>query len=283
MILHHVRIDDQMSKFIEIISKAGQQSTTPMGFSPASRRSETTSEIVLIANLLPSVSNMSELVDSDADAYLLGADLWHKKSQDGVSKLLGNRIWGLRSFEGLDLAAGQELVEQGCDFVILESCKWEASLLNEEDLGVLVTLRRDTCKEHSRCSGVLEMDENTLHAFSELTHGLLYSPVLTSQPVLMETAIDIQRVINAIDSPLLLETQGGIGSRDVELFRNMGISGIIIDVNGPEDLSIVTDVKMAINSLPKGRSRNGRRDALLPSTLSETPVAELEPEQDDDY
>lgn len=60
----------------------------------------------------------------------------------------------------------------------------------------------------------------------------------------------------------------------------MGVAGIVVDLDGPADLERVAEVKKAIDALPRRRPRNGRRDALAPSTPTEWPAGELDPDQD---
>ena len=77
----------------------------PMGLSPASRRAEAAPEIVLVARVLAdAVVKSPKLADSDADAYLLGADLTDEKAIDGSARALKDQVWGLRPFEELSLA-----------------------------------------------------------------------------------------------------------------------------------------------------------------------------------
>ena len=98
-------------------------------------------EIVLVARVLPdAVVKVPKLADSDADVYSLGADAADEKAIDGIAGALKDQIWGLRPSKELSLASGQELAKKGCDFVVLESWDTEASLLNEEDLGVIGTV-----------------------------------------------------------------------------------------------------------------------------------------------
>ena len=272
-----------MSKFIDLLTKAGQQSPAPMGFSPASTRAEAAPEIVLVARVLPGpLAKVPELVDSDADVYSLGADLADEKGTDGAAKALKDRVWGVRSPEELRRSDGQKLAKKGCDFVVFGSWDTEATLLNEEDLGVVVTVRVTTTEKEGRFYAVPPMDEESVHALSELAHGLLLSPAIRDLPLSVETAVDIQRILSVVDKPLIVEAPEGIGPGDLGLLRNMGVAGLYVDLDRPEDLKRIAEVKKAIDALPRRRPRDGRRDALVPSTPTETPSSMPEPDEDDD-
>ena len=272
-----------MSKFIDLLTKAGQQSPAPMGFGPASRRVESAPEIVLVARVLPGpLAKIPELVDSDADVYSLGTDLGDKKGTDGAAKALKDRVWGVRGPEELRLSEARNLAKKGCDFVVFESWDTEAALLNEEDLGVIATVRVTTNEKEGRFYAVPPMDEESVHSLAALTHGLILSPALRDLPLSVDTALDIQRILSVVDKPLIVEAPEGIGSGDIELLRNMGVAGLYVDLDGPDELERIAEVKKAIEALPRRRPRDGRRDALVPSTPAESPAAMPEPDEDDD-
>ena len=63
----------------------------------------------------------------------------------------------------------------------------------------------------------------------------------------------------------------------------MGVAGIVVDLDGPADLERVAEVKKAIDALPRRRPRNGRRDALAPSTPTEWPAGELDSPADERF
>ena len=257
-----------MSKFVELLNKVGLQSHTPMGFGEdATSGRQPTPEIVLVARILPSsVVKIPNLADSEADAYSLGADLMDKKAIDSTAKALKDQVWGMRDFGQLSLASGQELAKKGCDFVVLTSWDTEACLLNEEDLGLIGTVRVTTTEKEGRYYGVPAMEEHAIHALSALTHGLVLMPALRDLPLSVETAVDIQRILSVVDKPFIVEAPEGIGSGDIELLRNMGVAGIFVDLDGPEDLERISEVKKAIDALPRRRERRENRDALLPQS-----------------
>ena len=273
-----------MSKFIERLMKVGEQSPSPIGFGLPSGQRDVTTEIVLVARVVPgAVIKSPKLADSHADAYSLGADLSDEKGIEAAAEALRDQVWGLRPSEKLSLASGQELAKKGCDFVVLESWDAEASLLNEEDLGVLGTVRVTTTEKKGRNHGVPAMDEEEVHALSQLTHGLLFSPALRDLPLSVETAVDIQRILSVVDKPLIVEAPEGIGSGDIELLRNMGISGLIVDLNDQKDLDKIATIKEAIATLPRRKSKSGRADPLIPQTAPEMEAGDLDQDEDDDF
>ncbi len=252
-----------MSRFIDLLAKAGQHSPAPMGLGPAAIETDTTPEIVLVARVLPSsVAKIRDLADSDADAYLLGADQSDEKAIESTAQALEDQVWGMRSGP-FSLAGGRELAKKGCDFVAVTRDS-EASLLNEEDLGLIGTVRVTTIEKEGQHYEVPAMGEEEIHALSELTHGLILSPALRDLPLSVETAVDIQRILGVVDVPLIVEAPEGIGSEDVELLRNMGVAGIFVDLDVPADLERISKVKNAIGALPRRRSSTAHRDVLIP-------------------
>ena len=94
--------------------------------------------------------------------------------------------------------------------MVFESWDTEASLLNEEDLGVIATVRVTTTEKEGRYYGVPAMDEQAVHALSELTYGLVFSPALRDLPLSVEAAVDIQRILSVVDKPLIVEARKGL-------------------------------------------------------------------------
>lgn len=254
-----------MSKFIDALTKAGQKSPAPMGFGPASGRDEGNPQIVLAARLLVGkVAKSPRLTEARADAFLLAGN-----PTDPVAKALKDRVWGVRA-ERWSADEGRGLIDGGCDFVVFESMDTEAGLLNEEDLGVVITVNP-------------EMGEEAVRALSELpVDGILFSPALRELPLTVGTAAEIQKVLGLVDKPLIVEAPEGIGSGDIELLRNLGVAGLFVDLDDMDHMDRVAGIKADIQRLPKPKAGRRERNALVPSTAGQE-EAHDHPVDDDDY
>lgn len=217
------------------------------GHGPASGGGD--SQIVLAARVLgDAIVKGPPLVDAAADAFLVAAE---EEDLDGVASALKERVWGVKSGR-FDAGRGRRLAEMGCDFVVFESMDTEASLLNEEDLGVVVTLDAG-------------MGEEAVRAISDLpVDAVLLRPALRDLPLTVGAAADVQKVLGLLEKPLVVEAPSGAAGPDLELLRNMGVAGVVVDLDNRKQLKRLAGVKAGIQELPRPRSKRQERSALLP-------------------
>ena len=254
-----------MSKFIDALTTAGQKSPTPMGFGSASGRGEGNPQIVLAARVLVAkVAKNPRLAEAHADAFLLG-----NNPTAPVAKALKDRVWGVRA-ERWSADEGKRLIDSGCDFVVFESMDTEAGLLNEEHLGVVVTVNP-------------EMGEEAIRALSELpVDGILFSPALRELPLTVGTAVEIQKVLGLMEKPLIVEAPDGIGRSDIELLRNLGVGGLFVGLDDMDHMDRVARIKADIQALPRPKPRRREHGALVPSSAGQGEVHDHSVDDDDD-
>lgn len=256
----------RMSKFIELMEKAGRQTNSPMGFAQAKDQSDVAPQLVLVAGVLPEdLQKRPGLAETNADAFLVGGLLEDSKL-DSSTKSLSGRLWGARlpQFSASDVKG---LMKMGCDYIVLESMDTEAAVLNEEDLGTVVALGGD-------------LGDETIRSICELpVDAVLFSPAQRTQPMTIGHLASIQRVRGLTDKPLLVEAPLGLGQPDLEALRNLGISALIVDV---PPANKITKVKAAIEGLPQPMPRRQSRDAQLPHLASAPEASRPIPEDDDE-
>lgn len=259
-----------MSKLIDMLEKAGQQLPGPMGFGPATGKSAERNQIVLLARVLSDVlAKDRSLTKAEADAFLVGGNL---DEADEFDNALGDRTWGFRN-TGLTAADASKLAESGCDFVVFESFESEAAVLNIEDLGLVATVDAD-------------MDEEAVHSLGALPiSAALRSPSLRELPLTVQTAADIQKLARLVGKPTLVEAPEGIGRQDIEVLRNIGVAGLIIDLDRPADVDRISETREAIAKLPKRLPKSPRSDALLPQVgfTADAGADADEPDDDEDF
>jgi hypothetical protein len=61
----------------------------------------------------------------------------------------------------------------------------------------------------------------------------------------------------------LMAAPSNLGSSDLEVLRNAGIGGLVIDLSSTEDVS---KTKEAIANLPRHKQKSRGRDAVVPQT-----------------
>ena len=238
-----------MSRFIEALSEVGQQSPASMGFGPASKSRSAPPQIMLVARVLTEdLEKDASLAEANVDAFLLGPPSAEGRQLDAAAKKIGKRPWGVR-LDKFSAKQVSRLIKKGCDFIVFESMDTDAAVLNEEDLGTVVTLSH-------------ELGEEVIRSICELpVDAALFSPAQRTLPLTIDGLAKIQLVRGLTDKPFIVEAPEGLGQVDLEALRNQGIAAIIVDA---PPLDRVAKVREAIDSLPPRKSGPSQRDALIP-------------------
>ena len=240
-----------------------------MGFNPDSRAEDSNPDMVLVAMGLPrGAASKVKAMKEASDAFLEGPGAVDKLDVNQVAQRMGKDVWGVR-VSGLDAAQARSLIDGGCDFIVLDSLTTEAAVLNEEELGIVVTVGSDLGEQETRAVSELQVD------------AVLFSPAQRDLPLTVDKLIDIQRVLGAVDAHFLVEAPIGMGAADLEVLRNMGVAGIIADASAPE---IVVELRSSIDGLPRRKPRPARGDALVPhhEVGAGDDMADLPDEEDDE-
>lgn len=262
-----------MSRLIDMLERSGERAAAPLGFGSASARQAAAPQVLLIARVLSEkLKEDPALAEADADAFLVGARSTDDSTLDMIGQTLEKRVWGVRLPE-FTAAQAKALKDKGCDFIVFESMDTEAAVLNEESLGVIVTASHDVGDEVARAMRGLPLD------------GVLYSPSLRSFPLTVQALVDIRKVLGLLGGPFVVEAPNGIASGDIEALRNLGIAGLVSDLDAAGDLEKLAKLRTDIAKLPRRRPKRERQTVVLPQTPS--PAAQPEPapdeEDDDDF
>lgn len=239
-----------MSKFIELLKKVGETAPSPLGFAAATGSDDATPQIALVARVAASeVVKDPEVARVDSTALLVETGY---PLPDAAAGALEGRLWGVRLVPSpAAYTAGQvaALVEQGCDFVVFESMDTKAAVLNDDDLGKMVMLGADVEEETARAVADLPFDAVLFH------HGV------GNRPLTLNDLVALQKVRRLAAQPFVVEASAGLEQADVEVMRNLGVQGLIVDV---PPLERATETAEAIRSLRRRPPRRRRSNALVP-------------------
>ena len=241
-----------------------------MGFNPASSGQQSNPDMVLVARGLPDeTGKKAKLVTDAADAFLEGPGSVDKLDVKDVAKRMEKHVWGVRAAE-FDADQVRHLVDGGCDFIVFESMSTEAAVLNQEEPAIVATVSSDLGEQAIRAINDLQVD------------AVLFSPPQRDLPLTVEKLIDIQLVLGMVEMPFLIEAPLGMGAADLEVLRNLGVAGVIVDASPPEK---IVELRSAIDGLPRRKPRPGRDDAVVPRQVFEAGHDTHEPpdEDDDEY
>ena len=244
-----------MSRFIELLEKVGETAPAPLGFAAATGRDDTAPQIALVVCVTADdLAKETGVPDANAAALLVETEY---PLPDAASKALKDRLWGVRltpSPSAYTVEQVEALVERGCDFVVFESMDTEAAVLNDDDLGKIVTLAADVDKEAARAVADLPFD------------AVVFRSGVGKGPLTLSDLVALQRVRRLAGQPFVVEASEGLEQADVEAMRNLGVEGLIVDV---PPLEHAAETASAISSLRKRPARRRRSNALVPGASIE--------------
>jgi hypothetical protein len=258
-----------MSKLIEKLERISEGGGQPLGFGAAANRAKIL-PMVIIASVPAGNAQLATIaVESGADAVLMTTE--HQKKRDEVlAQLSSAKIdipWGV----SLDKVTREEigqLIEMGCDFVILAPAKTPAAVLNEERIGK-----------------ILQIDASLSDNLAKAINRLSVDAVLLSTVGGDEAAITVhelmvyERLAAAAGKHLLAAMPPALPIDDVESLWSLGVRGVVVDLTAKNPELRLSQVKEAIQKLPTRKKTGGRISATLPLP---TPWAETEPPEEED-
>ena len=238
-----------MSKFIDMLQRVGQQTFTPMGFGAAVRSSEGVSSMMLIGQVtLEDLTKAPGLSGAHVDALLVRLTSWEEGSFDDIADSLKGRLWGV-GMSGFDEEQTEQLKAKGCDFIEFDADATAAAVLNDEDLGKVISVGPD-------------LDEDIARAINELPiDGVIFTPAEGLLPLTVRKLIDIGLVCGPVDKPFVIEAPAGMGARDLEAIRNTGVAGLVVEISSLEEIGRTRKV---IENLPRRKVGLGGRDVVIP-------------------
>ena len=138
-----------------------------------------------------------------------------------------------------------------CQHFLRSLVEWQGKILfsHDEDLGKLIHVDPD-------------LDEDEARAIQELPiDGVLFSPPDDLLPLTVQKLIDFQLVRGLVDIPFVMATPAGLDSSDLEVFRNGGIAGLMLELTNQD---AVAKTNEGIAALPRHRPRHKSREAAVP-------------------
>ena len=255
-----------MSDLIDQLEKAGETAPSAFGFGAASRPHDFQAELVLIGRVdSDGVAKNSRLLEIQVDAFLVSLDSWNKRTLRSVAGSLADRLWGVSSKE-MDRDRADQLKERGCDFFAFDAGSTAAGVLNDDELGKLITVGPDLNEDMARSIQDLPID------------GVLFSPEQNLAPLTVEKLMEVQSVRGLVEKPFAMAAPAELGSAELEALRDIGVMGLVVDLTSPH---AIEEMREAVAKLPRRRPRRQAFRALVPRMATEsTPPGEGDEEED---
>ena len=248
-----------MSRLADKIKRAGRVEPAPIGFgAPPERRASAT--ILCLLRLERDEAKKVAQAAAAADAVIItGVD--PDKLADALKKL-GDVPAGLRLQDAkrTGVAAAREA---GADFVVLDE-QSAADAVLEEKTGLVLTVDRDAGDTDLRALAGLSLD------------ALDVGPL--GEPFTLRRLMGLRRVSLLSQTPLLVDVPAGTEASRLEALREAGVAGVVLDGRSADKLQALLEAVLSLP--PRGRRREGRTEALLPSVAA---TASSEEEEEPDY
>ncbi|MDA1189143.1 MAG: hypothetical protein O2854_05635 [Chloroflexi bacterium] len=257
-----------MSKLTDKLEKVGQQTAAPLGFGSASKKDAANPALMIIGRGTPAELSKKTATSGDSiDAYVVELSSWTKATVEKVATALKDKVWGVRipSITEDQTAALKKL---GGDFAVLDIGTTPAAVLNDEDIGIFVTLGPDLDEDDARAIHELPMD------------GIFFRPHKDLFPVTMKSLLALLKTRSYIDKFLIMEAPASLTQGDLETLRNIGAAAIATDAKATKELKAT---KTAIVNLPKPKTKGRDRSIALVPQSAHSHDEHSHDHDDDDY
>ena len=254
-----------MSKLIDKLDKATQDETKPLGFAAAMPKS-TAAQMLTIARTKFDVEAKT-IPELDTDAVLLLVDDASKaiNSIKKTSKENLPAIWGIEAAD-ISKKEADQLVNIGCDFIVLRLASPSPALSSDENLAKVVQVNPS-------------IDDSMIRAISLLpVDAVMVQEEAPALVITVESLMQYSRITAMIQQPVLLSVSLKLEKDSLETLRDTGINGLVFDWSGASSNKKIAELKEAIQGLPEQRKKKKKRtNVTLPGTSSASY------DEDDDY
>ena len=243
-----------MSKLSKQIRAPGRAEPAPLGFT--SITSQVRQNSLLCGVRLRDPAAAAGAAAKGADFVIL-EDVARSKVK-GVAKVDAS-VGVAGDFDSDTLEA---LAKAGVDFVVLAGPGADAAPLVDESLGHVMVLDSELDDTYLRLLGDLGLDALLVAA--------------PEAPLTVERLLAVRRLSALARTPLLANARPDIDEKSLELLRDSGVAGIVLD-----DAGKLAALKKRIAALPpRGRRKEDHSDAVIPAQAS---GGSHDHDEDDDY
>ena len=244
-----------MSKLSKKIRAVSRAEPAPLGFASVTTQAQQNSLLCGVRLRDPAAAGSAASKGAD---FVILEDVARSKVK-GVAKV--DASVGVAG--DFDSDAVEALVKAGVDFIVLSGPGADASPLADESVGRVMALDSDLDDTYLRLLGDLGLDALVIAAPEE--------------PLTVERLLAVRRISSLARTPLLTNAKADIDARWLELLRDSGVAGVVLD-----DAGKLGALKKRIAALPpRGRRKEKHSDAVIPAQAS---AGEHDhDEEDDDY
>jgi hypothetical protein len=222
-----------MSKLSERIRRAARTVPAPFGFGAAMAPAKSLSMLIVVRLAANESGKAAEAAKAGADVVIVAGDPAKLKA-DGA--ILGAAL------ERTDRNAATAARGADVDFLLLDPATALAEAMLDQKLGYVLQLNEPLDDTRTRLLGDLNLDAI-----------IVPSP---KAPVTLAQLLELRRVAGLARTPLLVQADAGIDASLLQVLRDSGAAGIVVDASAIGNLG---ELKERIAGLPAAGRRPEER------------------------
>ncbi len=256
-----------MSKLLDLLQRISEGSPAPLGFGAS--RAESLPGLALVGRASrPGTGRRPSGVPDAASS--LDAVIVDGASGADYIKQLGDLMSDLPWGPGLPAPADEDAQasrDSGADLLSFSLESGVAAISGEDELARLVSVSPDLSDRELRAVAALPVD------------GFILDMSGVAGPWSLKDLVTVGALTRRTDKHVLVQLSAIPGKGDLEALRDMGVAGIIVEVNTGNSGDLAS-LKADLLSLPRPRSR--RRERMRATVPGSGFTPSRQPDHDDD-
>ena len=228
-----------MSEFLKLLDTVSEDSPEPIGFGTTAR-SERPMPLACLGVLRGPHTELQTLAGEGCLSGLLVVG-----DDEKIVEQVGDIAWGVWP-AAVDSDTVARCKAKGCDFLVSGPEDLQLAALEEDDLAFFLALSADLDDRFLRAVDILPVD------------GVILTTGALRPPLTVEHLMSLAAVRTMLGKHILVEASPELRETELEQLRNLGIVGIVVDLEGVSGESL-KELQHRIASLPRER-RAGPRD-----------------------
>lgn len=253
-----------MSKLIEQLEKIGTITPAPMGFgvNPAPKKAPSLT-LVALSDTKTSDKNMV----SCFNATIVRIKKDTKAAIKSAKSSAVTSVWGIWS-DNTSCKSLETLKNEGGDFFTISNFNTNAEVLSDDSLGKIIVIP-------------INIPEELCHSLEELpVDAIIMSDLEKVVNLTINDAMQIRSLRDLISKPILLLRESPLKKQDLKVIRDVGLQGIVLDLNKISSDDVNT-MRKNIDNMPTAKNKKDQANAIIPRLKSTINRSSLE--EDDDY
>lgn len=232
-----------MSKLSDRIRRAAKVTPAPFGFGPAAVQTKVPTMLVIVRLAGNETGKAADAAKAGADAVIVAGDPGKAKANGAILGLAPDKA---------DQKAATSAREAGVDFLVLDPAKALAEAMLDQKLGYVLTLSEPMDDVRTRLLGDLNLDAIIITA--------------PAAPVTLAQLLELRRISGLTRTALLVQTDVSIEPALLQVLRDSGAVGIVVDASAIGKLGELRD---RIASLPTpGRKKDERSEVTVSASAA---------------